>query len=40
MEQLLIVEDDIGLNQGLSQQTQSPVFPARDMLCENPYIFG
>ncbi len=23
-----------------SQQTQSPVFPARDMLCENPYIFG
>ena len=23
-----------------SQQTQRPVFPARDMLCENPYIFG
>ena len=26
--------------QGKLQQTQSPVFPARDMLCENPYIFG
>ena len=23
-----------------SQQTQRPVFPARDMLCENPHICG